>query len=259
MSRGLKIVSLLLGAWLVAGCASSAERKEEQEKSQQMAGTHVQLGVQYLQRDQLELATENIEKALSFDADNSQANNIMALLQLRLKKDDEAERYFRKAVNASPENPEAQNNYGVFLCSHGRVDEAEQWFKKAIVNQLYRTPAEANLNAGVCLMKKPAPAAAEKYFRAALQINPQLAPALYQMVQISLNSGQILSARGFMERYFQSSPDTPESLLLAVRIENALGNKDTEASYALRLKSKFPNSTEATQLPKYSQGSRKTK
>ncbi|MEK7207240.1 MAG: type IV pilus biogenesis/stability protein PilW [Pseudomonadota bacterium] len=259
MSRGLKIISLLLGVWLVAGCASSAERKDERDKNLRMVETHVQLGVQYLQRGQLELATENIEKALSLDADNSQANHIMALLQWRLKKDDEAERYFRKAVNTRPENPEAQNNYGVFLCSHSRIDEAEQWFKKAIANQLYRTPDEANLNAGVCLMKKPAPAAAEKYFREALQINPRLSPALYQMVRISLDSGQILSARGFMERYFQSGPDTPESLLLAVRIEHALGNKNAEASYGLRLKSKFPDSAEATQLPKYSQGSRKTK
>lgn len=259
MSRGLKIISFLLGVWLVAGCASSSERKDERDKNQRMVETQVQLGVLYLQRGQLEIAKENIENALRLDAENSQANNIMALLQLRLKKDDEAQRYFRKAVDARPENPEAQNNYGVFLCSHERIDEAEQWFKKAIANQLYRTPAEANLNAGVCLMKKPAPAAAEKYFREALQINPQLSPALYQMTRISLDAGQLLSARGFIERYFQASPDTPESLLLAVRIEHALGNKNAEASYGLRLKSKFPDSAEAAQLSKYSHGSRKTK
>jgi len=61
-------------------------------------------------------------------------------------------------------------------------------------------------------------------------------------------AGKRLPARGFIERYFQSAEDTPESLLLAVRIERALGNKNAEASYALRLRSKFPASPEAGQL-----------
>jgi len=97
-------------------------------------------------------------------------------------------------------------------------------------------------------MKKPAPAKAEKYFREALRINPKLSSALYQMARLSVDSGKRLSARGFIERYFQSAEDTPESLLLAVRIERALGNKNAEASYALRLRSKFPTSPEAGQL-----------
>lgn len=233
---------------LLAACASSVERQEEQEKTNKLAETHVLLGSSYLQRGQLDVAKEELDKALKLAPDSSQANNIMAMLQLRLKKDDEAERYFRKAVNTRPEDPEAQNNYGVFLCSHERIDEAEQWFKKTIANQLYRTPAEANLNAGVCLMKKPAPAAAEKYFREALRLNSKLSGALYQMARISLDSGQALSARGFIERYFQAAEDTPESLLLAVKIERVLHGKNAEASYALRLRGKFPTSPEVAQL-----------
>ena len=121
-------------------------------------------------------------------------------------------------------------------------------FDVAAGDALYPYIAEVNLNAGVCMMKKPAPAAAEKYFREALRINPKLPGALYQMAKLSADSGQRLSARGFIERYFQSAEDTPESLLLAVKIEHALGNKNAEASYSLRLRSKFPTSPEAGQL-----------
>jgi type IV pilus assembly protein PilF len=42
--------------------------------------------------------------------------------------------------------------------------------------------------------------------------------------------------------------DTPEVLLLAFRIERALGAKDAQATYALRLRGKFPQSGEAKQL-----------
>ena len=53
-----------------------------------------------------------------------------------------------------------------------------------------------------------------------------------------------LSAGG----YFQSAEDSPESLLLAVKIERLLHNKNAEASYALRLRGKFPTSPEVAQL-----------
>ena len=68
------------------------------------------------------------------------------------------------------------------------------------------------------------------------------------MAKLSLESGQYLSARGYIERNLQSAADTPEALLLAVKIERALRNKDAEASYALRLRNMFPDSPEAAQL-----------
>jgi type IV pilus assembly protein PilF len=254
-ARFLLPTAVLLCA-VLAGCASSAERQAEQEKLNKRADTHVLLGSGYLRRGQLDVAKQELDKAYRLVPDNSQVNNMMALLQWRLNNPDEADRHFRKAVAAEPPDPEAWNNYGVFLCERGKIDEGVTWFQKAITNAFYRTPEEANLNAGVCLMKKPAPTVAEKYFREALRINARLPGALYQMAKISLDSGQALSARGFIERYFQAADDAPESLLLAVRIERALRNKNAEASYALRLRGKFPTSPEAGQLQTLS-GARK--
>jgi len=233
---------------LLAGCASSAERQAEQEKINKQAETHIMLGSGYLQRGQLDVAKEELEKALKIAPDYSQANNIMAVLQWRFKAYAEAERYFRKALAADEKNSSAQHNYGAFLCDRGKIADGVRHLDVAASDPVYFYAAEVNLNAGVCLMKKPAPAAAEKYFREALRINPKLPGALYQMARISLDSGQALPARGFIERYFQSAEDTPENLLLAVRIERALHNKNAEASYALRLRGKFPASPEATQL-----------
>jgi type IV pilus assembly protein PilF len=51
-----------------------------------------------------------------------------------------------------------------------------------------------------------------------------------------------------MQRYFEVATDTPEVLLLAFRIERALGDKNAQATYALRLRGKFPQSAEARQL-----------
>lgn len=233
---------------LLVGCASSAERQAEQEKANKLAETHVLLASGYMQRGQLDVAKQELDKALKLVPDHSQANNIMAVLQWRFKDYDKAERLFRKALASDENNASAQHNYGAFLCDRGKITEGVQHFDVAAANPLYPYAAEVNLNAGVCLMKKPAPAAAEKYFREALRLNPKLPGALYQMAKISLDSGQALSARGFIERYFQAAEDTPESLLLAVKIERTLRNKNAEASYALRLRGKFPTSPEVAQL-----------
>jgi type IV pilus assembly protein PilF len=233
---------------VLAGCASSAERQEERQKRHQRADTHVMLGASYLQRGQLEVANEELKKALAEEPDNSQANNMMAVLQWRLKNYDQAERLFRKSVDNDPKNSSAHHNYGAFLCDRGRLDNGIREFELAIKDPLYPYAADVYLNAGVCEMRKPAPAAAEKYFREALRLNPKLPAALYQMAKLSFDRGHTLSARGFMQRYFQAAGETPEALLLAVRIEHALGNKNAEASYALLLRNKFPDSPEAAQL-----------
>ena len=243
------VFSMTLGA-----CATREQEIASGERTSLLIESRTQLAASYMQRNQLDIATEEIDKALAIDPDNSQANNIMALLQIRLKNDDKAERHFTKALSGQGNNAEARNNYGVFLCDRGRLDEAEKQFKTALANPLYKTPEIANINAGSCLQKKNAPELAEKYFRNALQINPKSPVALYQMAHISFTTKRYLPARAFIQRYLDASNETPETLLLAVRIEHALGARDAQAQYSNRLRGKFPDSPEARQLSEWSGG-----
>lgn len=239
---------LLIAIALIAtGCASTAEREANETKRARLVDTNVQLANGYLQRGELEFAKERLDKALAIEPNDTQANNMMALLQWRLKDYAAAERHFRNAVSYK-DDPEAQNNFGVFLCERDRVEEAETWFKRAVANLHYQTPALAYENAGLCLYKAKRVDKAEGYFREALKLDPRLPTSLYHLGRISYDAGRTLAARGFMQRYFQATQDTPEALLLAVQIERTLKNKDEEASYALRLRGKFPASREAQQL-----------
>lgn len=234
------------------GCASSQERKALKARKENVVILNTQLAAAYLQRGRPEIALDNISKALALAPNDSQANNVMALLQWHLKQNDIADKYFRRALKSQPDNSEARNNYGAFLCERGEVDKAVKQFELALTNPLYTTPAQANLNAGLCLMKKPAPVMAESYFRETLKLDPKRKAALYQMAKISYDSGKTYSARGFIQRFFEIANDTPESLLLAVKIEGKLHAKDAEASYALRLRGKFPDSPETQELHKLS-------
>ncbi len=242
----LRVGLFALVVVLTAGCTSTAERNQSDERLRKLVDTNIQLAAGYLQQGQMDAAKEKLDKALELSPDDPQANNVMALLQWRLRNYDAAERHFQRAIGSKTGgiNPDVQHNYGAFLCDRSRVDEAMTWFERAIANPQYPTPDLANLNAGLCLLKKPDRAAAERYFRQALQRNPVLAPALLQMARLSYESGNVISARGFMERYVKAGPETAESLWLGVRVERSLGNRNAEANYALRLKGKFPDAPE---------------
>jgi len=241
-------LAILVVAAVLAACASSPEREAERARTRQAVQTQVQLAAGYIERGQLEIARQSLDKALELDDSSPSANSMMGVLQWRLQNYDEAERYFKRSLDTQPVDPDVQNNYAVFLCARGKHDQAVKLFEQVASNPAYRTPAAAYENAGLCLLRKPAPAAAEQYFRKALERNPQQAKSLLNLARLSYNKRQYLSARGFMQRYFQVAPDSPESLLLAVHIERALRNRNAEASYALRLRNKYPNSPEVAQL-----------
>ncbi len=244
VTRGIAAVafSLLLGACV------TVQPNGATKNNKQLVATLTQLGAGYMARGELDVAHHELTHALEIDPDDSQANNIMGLLYARLKDDRKAEQHFRRAISSQPGNSDAQNNYGVFLCNRGRLKAAEKHFSLALENPLYKTPELANMNAGICYMKMPDPLGAEKHFRAALGIKPKLPLALYYMAKITFDQGQPLPARGYIRRYFKVAHDEPQPLLLAVRIERALGARNAAASYALRLRSLFPDSPEATQL-----------
>lgn len=244
----IRLVAVTVLALALGACASGPEREAERARTQQIVHTQVQLAAGYIERGQLDIARQHLDKALELDADSPAANSLMGVLQWRLERYDEAERHFRRSLRTEPPEPELQNNYAVFLCARGKFDDAIKLFDEVAGNPAYRTPAAAFENAGLCLMRRPAPAAAEQYFRKALERNPQQSKSLLNMARLSHNKGQNLAARGFMQRYLQISPDSAESLLLATRIERALRDRNAEASYALRLRNKFPNSPEAAQL-----------
>jgi len=229
--------------WLLAGCVSTDP--DAAVKRKQVAETNTQLAVQYLQRGQLEIAIGRLERALEAEPDYSQANNLMGLLQWRLGKKEEAESYFKRAIDNDPMNSEARNNYGVFLCAEDRINDAVKQFDLALNNPLYTSRAEAQLNAGRCLLKKGDAAGAEKHFRSALAISPKNRDALFEVAKISFTTGQFRSSQGFLQRYFETGKPTADALLLAVRVEAALGNKAQRTKYAKQLKKEYPDSPQA--------------
>lgn len=256
--RTLSRVTLVLASVvLLGGCATSGGGTEGstdvsdirvKEGADTMAETNVKLGVAYMQNRQYDLALAKLRKAVKQDPDLPTGHYAIALLYERLGDTDEAEVHYRRAIALQPSYSEAQNAYGVYLCKRDKYAEAEEHFQAALKNPLYRGKDIVLMNAGVCARSAGQMAKAENYLRQSLQLNPQRARTLYYMAQVNYDNGEYLQARGYMQRYEAVSRHSPQSLWLGIQLERQLGDKDAVASYALLLKSKYPDSDEARML-----------
>lgn len=242
--RKLLLVALLL----LASCAEQPSQNAYGESRQrESARVHAELGAGYFSQNQLAIALEEYTLATRLDPGYGAAYNGLGLVYGVLRDDVKAEANFKKSLELESGNSESRNNYGTFLCSRNRVDESIVQFLEAIRNPLYSTPAQAYMNAGLCSLRKKDVVNAELYFKNALQIEPLLHAAAYQLALIQFDRGQYDMARNSLQYALVTVP-TAEMLWLGIQIERKLGGQDAEASYALELRRKFPSSEQTKAL-----------
>lgn len=239
----------LFAALLVAGCAGSGGQPRSSATSgTEAARINTDLGIGYFRQGRTDLAMERLLRAVEQDARYARAHAALAVVYQEIDEPADAERHFRSALRLSDRDPELANTYGVFLCSRERYREAREQFARAARDRLYRTPEVALTNAGVCMRQAGDAEQAERYFRDALQRNPRFPDALLQMTSLSLQGGNFMGARAFLQRYFAAAPVTAESLWLGVQVERSLGDQRTAEQYARRLREDFADSEQARQL-----------
>ena len=141
------------GGWLLAALVATTPafaQSENLSPAEEAGRINARLAMEYLKRDQLQVAQDKIVKALAQNPRDVNVQLSAGLVYERLRDNKQAEKHFRQAVKADPESPEAQNALGAFLCRNGEYRKGEEMFVKAAANPLYRTPFVAFTNAGVC-------------------------------------------------------------------------------------------------------------
>lgn len=231
---------------LMAGCAS--EGLPTGGAGKEAARINLQMGTEYARKGEYALAIEKLERALKEDPDLTEAHSTIAYVYAGQGQNELAERHYRKALSLDADDANVRNNFGVFLCAHGKPVEAQRYFVEAANNKTYPTPAAAWTNAGVCARRQPDLEAAERYFREALNVNPQFPDALAQMVWISYQKKDYLRCRGFLQRYDAVAAPTAETLWIGAMNERQLGDIEAARNYGSRLKREFPESEQAATL-----------
>jgi type IV pilus assembly protein PilF len=236
-----------LACLTLAACASHSTPLHAANQ-QQAAEANTQLGIQYMNQGDLNLAKIKLDRALEEDPGNADVHSARAMLYERMALPAKADEEFRTALKLAPHDPDVINNYAVYLCQNGRTDEGVKRFLEAAHNALYRTPQAAYTNAGVCLRAAKRDDEARADFNAAVQVRPNYAEAAFQLATLDFDHAQLTAARMRIDGYIGTYDATPDLLLLGVRVARAQGDALGAQRFARRLQLDYPGSDQARAL-----------
>lgn len=212
------------------------------------AESNYNLGRQYFLRGNYQRARDALNRSLEYDARMAKTHMTLGLTYEQLEVPRLATEHYELAVRYEPRDIDVRNTYAVFLCRQGEYDEARKQFDRVVKIPENDNPEMALTNAGVCMAAKPDLAAAESYFREALDRRRNHPEALLQLTLLKRSAGEYLPARAFLERFMSVQAVSAPVLLLAIQIERELGNKSAEREYTRQLLEDFPESVEARRL-----------
>jgi len=252
------LLSMLIVMLVACSSTSTTTIGDDQEANLVEASKlNVELALGYIQRDQLGVAQEKLDKAVKQDPRNIDAFTTMAYLKTLIGENQEAINFYLDAIDIKPKDPGLHNSYGGLLCKVGKIEEGLKEIRLAYENPFYDTPYLAFANAGNCYLKQGNLQQAELMLRKALRVNPNYTGALISMAEIGIDSKRYMMARAYIQRYHAQVKPTPESLWLQIQAEKALGDKEHYLKYAKQLLSEFPDSEEAGLLHELARDERK--
>ncbi|MEM7564048.1 MAG: tetratricopeptide repeat protein [Pseudomonadota bacterium] len=244
----MRNILIFLCAIALVGCVSTGPKPLEKWETEKRAKAHIDLGLNYLRRGELETAQEEMELALSINPGSSRASHGMGLISARNAEPQDALKWFARAVRQDRTNFTAVNDYGIQLCQTGQTDKGIKQLMPISEVRENNAVVATYLGLGICHHRQQQLDLAQGYYRRALQGSPTLPQALLPMAEISKAENKPLIARAFLERYFAAGAISPKALLLAAQVEVQLNDKERARLYARELRAQFPKAPEVNQL-----------
>lgn len=208
------------------------------------AQARVELAAGYFRNGQMSVALEEAKRAIQIDPTLANGYGLLGLIYMELNDRGAAESNFQRALQLDPANPDLNNNYGWFLCQTGRERDALPHFERALRDPLYVTPARANLNGGVCLMRLKDYSGAEPFLRRAFELDASNPTTKYELARLYLATGQLDRASFYYGLLAKSTEPSPETLWLGLKVARAQGDLRTETRMASELRTRFPSARE---------------
>ncbi|MBC7731407.1 MAG: type IV pilus biogenesis/stability protein PilW [Bacteriovorax sp.] len=255
-SAGSAMAAIAVLACL-AGCAArvsstgpSGDTKDlvtasDESDGSKRARVRMELASGYFERGQMTTALDQVKLAIAADSSFSEAFNLRGLIYANIGDERLAEESFRRALQLNPRDADTMQNFGYFLCQKKRYVEATALFDQALALPQYRNAGRTLLTKGVCLSLSSQWADAEVSLLRAYELEPTN-PA------VAVNLSEVLYKRGDFERarfYVRRVNAVPaiasaQTLWLAARIENGIGNRAGVQEFGDQLRRRFPDSRE---------------
>lgn len=245
----MKRILMVLSGLCLAGSVLAADEGATPAQLRDRASIRVQLAGEYYRLQNYQEATRSAQAALSHDPKYAPAYNMLALISMELRDDDQARIHFKRALDIAPEDSDVLHNYGWFLCERGEPRLGLQQFMLAVKNPLYSGADKTLVWAGKCAQKNADPIAARSHFERALKYRPDNIEAKLNLSALQLQAGALPEARrAMLELMKVVNPPTAEVLWLGVKVERKFANREGELRYADQLRRLYPESLEASRL-----------
>ncbi|MBV9889748.1 MAG: type IV pilus biogenesis/stability protein PilW [Rhizobacter sp.] len=224
---------------------SAADEADAKKRSR----ARLELASAYFGRGETKTALDQVRISLAADPSYGDAYNLQGLIYASMGEQSLAESSFRQALQLNARDADSMHNYGWYLCQLKRYPEANAMFAQALSVSQYAGVTRTLLAQGVCQAYAGQLAESEATLSRAYQLDPSNPFTATNLSEVLYRRGEYERARFYIRRV-NAQPDivNAQTLWLAVRIEDKLGNRQGVSEFGSQLRNRFPDSREASLL-----------
>lgn len=238
----------------LAGCANlpdatpvaDIKTASDQTNAERAAQARLELAAGYFSNGQLSTALDEVKRVLEFRPDLPEALNLRGLIYASMGQPALAEASFRRALAVAPRDGDVMHNLGWFLCQQQRYGDADVQFSAALALPQYRSFARTLLAQGACQARGGQLHRADGTLSRAFELDPSNVVVAYNLSEVLYRLGEFERARFYIRRVnARRETANAQSLWLAMRVENRLGNAAQVRQLGDELGQRFPQSPQA--------------
>mgnify|MGYP000314727552 CR=1 FL=1 len=219
---------------------------------------YVQLGLEYIKRDDLFRARKHILRALEINEDNAPANAALGLISHQDGEFKEAETLFLKALSLDETFTRGRTYYGAFLFSQQRFQESLAQFELASKDPGYIGRAQIFTNIALCNIKLENYDDALTAYDKTLRLDRSNGRALSGITELLIQQKNYQRGQQYYNRLVrlirqQGLQHSAQSLWLGIRIADYFQSEEQKASLVMLLENLYPDSNEYAQYLKREQ------
>jgi tetratricopeptide (TPR) repeat protein len=206
-TRGF-LVTLGVASLLVSGCAKPAGTHATEVQKLQARAAY-ERALQLITEKQASPALAALKEAIDIDGNVTLYRSLLGLLYLDLQRPELALEQFQKAVEIDPKLADAWFHRGVALSEMRRWEDAIESYRKAVALPTLSVPDLAHQSLGMALYNVRRYAEAEQALRFAINLDPQLQAAYYNLGLVFAAEERRDEAKAAFRRARQLAPNTP--------------------------------------------------
>jgi len=254
--RLLPSVLALACAALLAACAGPAgapaaapsnelRTASDQTDADRRAAVRMELAALHFSRGQYETALDEIKLALQSKPELGAAFSLRGLVYASMGEESLAEDSFNRALQLNPRDADTMHNRGWFLCQRNKFADADRWFEQALALPQYRDAQRSLMAQGVCHARAGKLDEAERKLSRAYELDATNPTTALNLAEVLYRRGEYDRARFYIRRVNQREDlSNAQTLWLALRVENRMGNRSGVDDYGRQLRNRFPQAPE---------------